>query len=116
MIGEGVYAGPVVILVDTLSYSASEWVASGLQDLGRANIVGERSPGGVTAMNVKTLPHGARLGYPVAQVLAADRTVLEGYGVIPDIAVSLDRRQLLEGRDMQFGGQKRHRHNRHSDA
>jgi carboxyl-terminal processing protease len=100
--GESVYAGPVVILIDALSYSCSEWYASGMQVVGRAVIIGERSPGGATAMNVKTLPNSASLGYPVAQLLAPDGTVLEGYGVIPDIAVTLDRNQLLEGIDAQL--------------
>jgi carboxyl-terminal processing protease len=100
--GESVYAGPVVILIDALSYSCSEWFASGMQAVGRAVIIGERSPGGTTAMNTKTLPNGASLGYPVAQLLAPDGTVLEGYGVIPDIAVTLDRNQLLEGIDAQL--------------
>jgi len=100
--GEGVYDGPVVVLIDALSYSCSEWFASGMQAVGRAVIVGERSPGGVTAMNAATLPNGARLGYPVAQLLAPDGTVLEGYGVIPDITVTLERSQLLEGIDAQL--------------
>jgi carboxyl-terminal processing protease len=100
--GESVYAGPVVILIDALSYSCSEWFASGMQAVGRAVIIGERSPGGTTGMNARTLPNGAILGYPVGQLLAADGRVLEGYGVIPDIAVSLDRDQLLEGIDAQL--------------
>ncbi|MEE8568428.1 MAG: S41 family peptidase [Anaerolineales bacterium] len=102
VVGESIYAGPVVILIDALSYSCSEWFASGMQAVGRAVIIGERSPGGTTAMNVKTLPNGASLGYPVAQLLTPDGTVLEGYGVIPDIAVTLDHSQLLEGIDTQL--------------
>lgn len=100
--GENKYTGPVVILIDALSYSCSEWFASGMQAAGRAVIIGERSPGGVTAMNAKILPNGANLGYPVAQVLAPDGTVLEGYGVIPDFTVTLDKSELLEGIDAQL--------------
>jgi carboxyl-terminal processing protease len=100
--GENNYTGPVVILIDTLSYSCSEWFASGMQAVGRAVIIGERSPGGATAMSAKILPNGASLGYPVAQVLAPDGTVLEGYGVIPDVTVTLDQSQLLEGIDAQL--------------
>jgi len=100
--GKNIYTGPLVILIDASSYSGSEWFASGMQAAGRAVIIGERSPGGATAMSVKTLPNGASLGYPVAQLLAPDGTVLEGYGVIPDITVALDRSQLLEGIDAQL--------------
>jgi C-terminal processing protease CtpA/Prc len=42
------------------------------------------------------------VGYPVAQLLALDGQAVEGYGVIPDVAVSLDRDQLLEGIDAQL--------------
>jgi len=100
--GESVYAGPLVILIDASSYSCSEWFASGMQAADRALIIGERSPGGATGMNAKTLPNGASLGYPVAQLLSPDGRVLEAYGVIPDIAVTLHRRQLLEGIDAQL--------------
>lgn len=100
--GESVYAGPLVILIDASSYSCSEWFASGMQAADRAVIIGERSPGGATGMNAKTLPNGASLGYPVAQLLSPDGTELEAHGVIPDIAVTLDRSQLLEGTDAQL--------------
>jgi carboxyl-terminal processing protease len=100
--GENVSIGPLVILIDALSYSGSEHFASGMQAVGRAVIVGERSPGGAIAMNVAILPNGAQLGYPVAQLLAPDGIVVEGRGVIPDITVALERSQLLAGIDAQL--------------
>jgi C-terminal processing protease CtpA/Prc len=48
------------------------------------------------------LPNGALLGYPVAQLISTEGVALEGYGVIPDIIVSLKRSQLLEGIDAQL--------------
>ena len=102
VMGRNVYTGPLVVLIDALSYSASEYFSSGMQTLGRAVIIGERSPGGATGMNVTTLPNGAILGYPVAQLITSDGKVLEGYGVIPDITVTLERSQLLEGIDAQL--------------
>ncbi len=62
LIGKNVYTGPLVILIDPLSYSASEYFTSGMQTLGRAVIIGERSPGGATAMWVKVLPNDVLLG------------------------------------------------------
>jgi len=100
--GKSIYTGPLVVLIDTLSFSGSEYFASGMQMVGRAVIIGERSPGGLTAMNVTTLPNGAILGFPVAQLITPDGKVLEGYGVIPDITKSLERSQLLEGLDAQL--------------
>ena len=73
-----------------------------MQAVGRAVITGERSPGGATAMNMGILPNGALLGYPVAQLLAPDGTVVEGRGVIPDTSVTLERDQLLAGIDAQL--------------
>jgi len=101
--GANVYTGPVVILIDVLSFSASEWFSSGMQAVGRAVIIGERSPGGGSGMNVKFLSNGAILGYPTLLMLAPDGTVLEGYGVIPEFSVTLDRSQLLDGIDAQLG-------------
>lgn len=100
--GKNVYTGPLVILIDHTSYSASECFSSAMQALGRAVIVGERSPGGVTGMDVRTLQNGDIMGYPVAQFITPDGIVREGYGVIPDIAVSLERDQLLKGFDAQL--------------
>lgn len=102
LIGKNVYTGPLVVLIDALSYSGSEYFSSGMQNLSRAVIIGERSPGGATAMSVTSLPNGAILGYPVAQLITSDSRVLEGYGVIPDITVTLERSQLLEGIDAQL--------------
>jgi len=100
--GENAYAGPLVILIDALSFSGSEFVASGMQAVGRAVIIGERSPGGASAANVKPLPNSAILVYPVAELLTPDGKVVEGNGVIPDINVVLERSQLLEGIDAQL--------------
>lgn len=100
--GDNAYVGTLVILIDSLSFSGSEFVAAGLQAIGRATIVGEPSPGGAIAANVATLSNGAILIYPVAQYLAPDGEVVEGRGVIPDITVPLQRSQLLDGIDAQL--------------
>ena len=100
--GENVYPGPLVVLIDALSFSGSEYFSAGMQELGRGVIIGERSPGGLTAMNVTSLSDGAILGFPVAQLLTPDGMALEGYGVIPDITVFLERDQLLSGYDAQL--------------
>jgi carboxyl-terminal processing protease len=100
--GENVYPGLLVILIDALSFSASEHFSSGMQTLGRAVIIGERSPGGATGANVKILSNSAILIYPVINGVTADGAVIEGSGVIPDINVALERSQLLAGIDAQL--------------
>ena len=96
------YKGKVVILVDELSASSSEEFAGSLQALGRATIVGSQTPGRCLVMNVEPLPNDALLVYPYGQSQTPDGRVLEGNGVVPDIAVALDREQLLQGVDSQL--------------
>jgi len=88
--------------VDEFSASSSEEFAGGLQAIGRAAIVGKRTPGKVLIADFKQLPNGATFVYPVAVTRLADGTVLEGRGVIPDIEVALDRASLGQGRDAQL--------------
>jgi len=97
-----VYQGPLVVLIDELSGSASELFAACLQALKRAVVVGERSPGSVTESDTMIFPDGAVFMYPVALISTPDGEVLEGYGVIPDIEVGLDREMLLKGIDSQL--------------
>ncbi len=96
------FNGPLVLLIDPLSGSAGELLAASLQAIGRAVVVGERSPGSVMEMDRKIFPNGAILMYPVAQLATPDGKVLEGQGVIPNIEVGLDREKLLRGIDSQL--------------
>ena len=96
------YPGKVVILVDEHSLSSSEEFSGSLQALERATIVGSQTPGICLVMNIKTLPNGTILAYPIAEGQTADGRVLENNGVVPDIEVALDRAQLLQGRDTQL--------------
>jgi carboxyl-terminal processing protease len=100
--GKNVYTGPLVILIDAMSFSASEHFSSGMQALGRAVVIGEQTPGGASAANVTVLPNGAFFVYHVAEILAPNGTRLEGYGIKPDIHVELERNQLLQGIDAQL--------------
>lgn len=99
---ENVYQGPLVLLIDELSGSASELFAACLQAAKRAVVVGQRSPGSVMESDNKIFGNGAVLMYPVAQLSTPDHIVLEGYGVVPDIEIELDRGKLLEGIDSQL--------------
>ena len=98
----GAYRGEVVILVDELSISSAEEFAGSLQALGRATIVGSQTPGKCLVANVVSLPNDAILMYPYGQSQTPAGRVLENNGVVPDIAVDLERQQLLAGIDAQF--------------
>ena len=109
---DSVYEGPVVVMVDHLSVSSAEEFSGGLKAIKRATIVGERTPGVVVTANFKKLPNGATFVYPKAWTITADETVLEGHGVIPDIEITLDRNELLQGKDSQLEGAVRFIKNR----
>lgn len=96
------YKGAIAVLVDATTVSAGEMFASGLQESGRAVVVGERSAGSTLPSVAKELPTGAILQYAIADFVSAYGKVLEGQGVKPDIAARLDRRSLLSGRDSQL--------------
>lgn len=99
---EDAYEGLVVVLIDVLSISSAEEFSGGLQAIGRAVIVGERSPGIVVVGEVTQLPNGATFLYPIERTTTVDGSVLEGNGVTPDIEVALDRSSLLQGLDAQL--------------
>jgi carboxyl-terminal processing protease len=103
-----VYKGPLVVLIDVTSGSASELFAACLQASKRAVVVGDRSPGSVMESDTKIFPNGAIFMYPVAQLSTPDGTVLEGHGVIPDIEMGLSREMLLKGIDSQLDSALRH--------
>jgi carboxyl-terminal processing protease len=96
------FKGAIAVIVDATTVSAGEMFASGLQESGRAVVVGERSAGSTLPSVAKELPTGAILQYAVADFVSAYGKVLEGQGVKPDIAARLDRRSLLSGRDPQL--------------
>ncbi len=99
---KGPYAGPLVILLDEGSGSAAEQFAAGMQESGRAVVVGKRSAGDDLDASFKKLPTGAYLLYAYGEPRTPKGVVIEGRGVEPDIEVELTRDGLLRGRDAQL--------------
>jgi carboxyl-terminal processing protease len=93
------YAGPVAILVDGLTGSASECFAGGMQSLKRVRVFGERSMGAALPSQFDKLPNGDVFIHAMADFVTADGTRLEGRGVIPDHEARVTREDLLAGRD-----------------
>jgi carboxyl-terminal processing protease len=94
------YSGPLAILVDGLSGSASELFSGGLKSVGRARIVGSRSAGASGPAQITPLPNLDRLMHSTARDVNALGEPIEGVGVIPDIEVLPTRAALLNGRDL----------------
>ena len=93
------FAGPVAILVDALTGSASECFAGGMQSLGRARVFGQTSMGQALPAVFDRLPNGDVLIHAYGDFVTATGTRLEGRGVVPDEEVPLNRAELLAGRD-----------------
>ena len=93
------YAGPVAILVDNGSYSASEIFSGGMQAIGRARVFGGRTPGGALPAVLERLPGGDVLQYAIGDFVTATGQRIEGRGVVPDEIVVPSKADLLAGRD-----------------
>jgi carboxyl-terminal processing protease len=98
----GAYEGKVVILTDGGSASTSEVFAAGMQELGRAAVIGERSMGAALPSHIEKLPTGALFQYAIADFKTPKGALIEGRGVAPDREVKLTRAALLAGRDSQL--------------
>jgi carboxyl-terminal processing protease len=100
-VGERVepYAGPLAILVDGMTGSASECFAGGLQSLGRARVFGQTSMGQALPALFDRLPNGDVLIHAWGDFVTGTGVRIEGRGVVPDEPVALTREDLLAGRD-----------------
>jgi carboxyl-terminal processing protease len=94
------YTGPVVILVNAGSASASELFAGTMQAAGRARVVGEPSCGCLLGfLGYAHVPGGAELAYSEVGFMLANNKRIEGEGVIPDDPVPLRIADLQINRD-----------------
>jgi hypothetical protein len=77
---------PIVVLVDRHTAVGSELIAATLRARGRAILVGERTHGDAILQTVLKLD-GTWLIVPMAELLAADGTSIQGRGLEPDVEV-----------------------------
>lgn len=87
------YDGPLVVLIDRYSASASEIFAGALQDYGRAVIVGERSFGKGTVQNPAPLRNNevarkSKVKFTNAQFFRVSGSSTQHRGVIPDVVLN----------------------------
>jgi carboxyl-terminal processing protease len=99
--GAQVYSGPVVILVSEYSASATEVFAAGMQDSGRATLVGNQSCGCVLGITHDRVMKGGGV-LEISEVLwfSPKNRKLEGEGVIPDKVAVRTIASLREKRDV----------------
>jgi carboxyl-terminal processing protease len=96
---------PLAVLLNGSSASASEILASALQESGRASIVGEKSAGIANAANLDALPDGGGLSITSVQTLTpVQGRPLDGQGVLPDSGIAVSDEDIPLGRDRQLEG------------
>ncbi|MGC1617267.1 MAG: S41 family peptidase [Candidatus Acidiferrum sp.] len=99
--GAQIYSGPVVILVSEYSASATEVFDAGMQDAGRATLVGSRSCGCVLGITHERVMKGGGV-LEISEILwfSPKGRKLEGEGVTPDQIAVPTIVSLQEKRDM----------------
>ncbi len=81
------YAAPVVILMSNYSASSAEHFAAGMQESGRASIVGGQSCGCMLGIMGKTKIKGGELYVSQFDFVTALGKRIEQIGVLPDVMV-----------------------------
>jgi carboxyl-terminal processing protease len=80
------YDGPMIVMINRLSASASEIFAGAMQDYGRALIVGSQSYGKGTVQTMSELSSGL-LKYTVSKFYRVSGDSTQHRGILPDIAL-----------------------------
>ena len=96
---EPVYTGPVVVIVDTSTFSSAEQFLVSLVDSGRVQTVGRATGGGSGNPTVFRLPGERDVRFSTANFIRNDGTPIEGVGIVPDVPVSWSVEDFRQGRD-----------------
>ncbi|WP_020406394.1 carboxy terminal-processing peptidase [Hahella ganghwensis] len=91
------YSGPMAVLVNRMSASASEIFAAAIQDYGRGIIIGDQTFGKGTVQSVRGLSHG-QLKITEAKFYRVSGGSTQHKGVIPDILLpsAIDKEEIGE--------------------
>jgi carboxyl-terminal processing protease len=101
-LGERLFHGRVVLLVNEHTASAGEMVTAFAEENSLATIVGTKTPGRLLSGSAFKVGHGYILGLPVAGYLTWQGRMLENNGITPAFSVDLSRDALRQGRDTQL--------------
>lgn len=82
--------GPIVVLTDKNSASASEIFAAALKDQGAAEIMGAKTFGKGSVQGIYNFQDGAALKMTIAHFYSPDGTTIDHVGVTPNLEVNPD--------------------------
>lgn len=94
-----VYPGPVVVIMDTSTFSSAEQFVVSLVDSGRVRTVGRATGGGSGNPTVFRLPGGRDVRFSTANFIRNDGKPIEGVGLVPDVPVGWTVEDFRQGRD-----------------
>lgn len=97
--GDVIWPGPLALLIGPRTASAAEALAAFLAETGRAETIGERTAGALTAGVEHRLPDGGRLTVAEYDIRTPAGTRLEGVGLTPRHVVKPTLAQARAGVD-----------------
>ncbi|MCD4848199.1 MAG: S41 family peptidase [Candidatus Aegiribacteria sp.] len=83
-----IYDGPVVVLANGSTASACEPLVAGLQEIGRATVIGEQTAAAMLWITEHEINEDWNLWVPTVDYLTGQGVRLDGRGVVPDIKVT----------------------------
>ena len=92
-------SAPVVVLADGRSASAVETVLEIVRDNHLGIIVGERSGGTNGDVSYIQAPGGFEVRYTGVRVSAANGSIVQGRGIVPDVVMHPTVQGVRDGRD-----------------
>ncbi len=92
----------MVILVDEGSASASEILAGALSEHGIATLIGKKTFGKGSVQELIPITDTTSLKVTVARWLTPNGTSISEQGLMPEIEVTIEKRDIEEGRDPQL--------------
>ena len=102
------YKGPMVVLVDQYSASASEILTGALKDYDLATIVGKKTYGKGIVQSIYPLGDGSALKITVEDYYSPNGHNIHGVGIEPDVEVELDVDKYKEDKtDTQLDAAKK---------
>ena len=82
-----IFNGPVYVLVNGKSASATEFAVDALANLDNVTIIGETTAGNMLSQKMYDLPNGFQLSLPIAEYYSTRIGRIEGKGVKPDLVI-----------------------------